>query len=251
MRKDEETGQTILSGMGELHLEVLVDRMVREHNVAANTGKPMVAYHETAMTDGKASHVFDREFNGTRQTAGVSLALSPLARKVGTKIDVTCSTATIPKDFVKAVREGVNDGLVTGVLARYPVTDIEVRITKMDVDPEYSTDAAFRTAAVLAFRDAFMKAAPELLEPIMALEIVTPAESMGDVMGDLNSRRGKVVEMDAREGSQIIHARVPLAELFGYSTAIRSLTRGRASYTLEPESFDVVPKGLKDELLSR
>jgi elongation factor G len=251
VRKDEETGQTILSGMGELHLEVLVDRMVREHNVAANTGKPMVAYHETAMTDGKASHVFDREFNGTRQTAGVSLALSPLARKVGTKIDVTCSTATIPKDFVKAVREGVNDGLVTGVLARYPVTDIEVRITKMDVDPEYSTDAAFRTAAVLAFRDAFMKAAPELLEPIMALEIVTPAESMGDVMGDLNSRRGKVVEMDAREGSQIIHARVPLAELFGYSTAIRSLTRGRASYTLEPESFDVVPKGLKDELLSR
>jgi elongation factor G len=251
VRKDEETGQTILSGMGELHLEVLVDRMVREHKVEANTGKPMVAYHETALSDGKANHVFDREFNSSRQTAGVSLALSPLARKAGTKIDVTCSTATIPKEFVKAVREGVNDGLLTGVLARYPVTDVEVRVTKMDVDPEYSTEAAFRTAAVLAFRDAFMKAAPELLEPIMALEIVTPAESMGDVMGDLNSRRGKVVEMDAREDSQIIHARVPLAELFGYSTAIRSLTRGRASYTLEPESFDVVPKGLKDELLSR
>ncbi|MDE0837685.1 MAG: elongation factor G [Kiritimatiellae bacterium] len=251
VRKDEETGQTILSGMGELHLEVLVDRMMREYNVEANTGKPMVAYHETAMSDGTASHVFDREFNGSRQTAGVTLSLSPLARKAGTKIDVTCSSATIPKDFLKAVREGVNDGLFTGVLARYPVTDVEVRVTTMDVDPEFSTEAAFRTAAVLAFRDAFMKASPELLEPIMALEIVTPAESMGEVMGDLNSRRGKVVEMDAREDSQIIHARVPLAELFGYSTAIRSLTRGRASYTLEPESLDVVPKGLKDELLSR
>ncbi len=251
VRKDPETGQTILSGMGELHLEVLVDRMIREHKVQANTGKPMVAYHETVMAEANAAHQFDREFNGARQTAGIHVAIKPRERMSGNEIEMTCSTANIPREFIAAAREGINDGCVTGVLGRFPVTDVSVNISKMDVDPEFSTDVAFRTAAVLAFRDAVMAATPELLEPIMALEILTPSEYMGDVMGDLNGRRGKVIEIVTRDDIQIIHARVPLAELFGYSTAIRSLTRGRASYTLEPELFDVVPSGLKETLLSR
>ncbi|MDA1044680.1 MAG: elongation factor G [Verrucomicrobia bacterium] len=251
IRNDAETGQTILSGMGELHLEIMVERLVREHKVQANTGRPMVAYHETVTGTAAATHHFDREFNGHRQIAGVSLSILPRERNAGNEIVLKTSTLSIPKEFIQAVREGVSDGLVTGVLARYQVTDTCVWITGLDMDPEFSTDVAFRTAAVLAFREAFMKAVPELLEPIMELEICTPVECMGDVMGDINSRRGKVVEMMTRDDSQIIQARVPLAELFGYSTAIRSLTRGRASYTLALESFDVVPKAMREKLLSR
>jgi elongation factor G len=161
------------------------------------------------------------------------------------------SPQALPAEFRKAVEEGVNDGIFTGVLARYPVADVQVCVTGCGFDPETASEVAFRTAAVMAFREAVAAAGAELLEPIMALEILTPAEHLGDVVGDLNSRRGKVKEMLTRGASHIIHAAVPLAELFGYSTAIRSLTRGRASYTLEPEKFDFVPKTIREQLLNK
>jgi elongation factor G len=251
VRKDLETGQTILSGMGELHLEILRDRMLREFKVAANTGTPTVAYHETITSVATAEHLFDRDIAGKRQMAKVSLAIGPRERNSGNCIEITASTNIIPPEFRSAIEQGVNDVLLTGVLARYPITDVSVSVTDGVSDPEGSTEIAFRTAAVMALRDAVKAATPEILEPIMRLEIATPPESMGDVLGDLNGRRGKVREMVTRGDQQIIRALVPLAELVGYSTTIRSLTKGRASYTLEPEAFDIAPEAVKTELLNR
>ena len=249
IRHDPETGQTILSGMGELHLEILKDRIDREYKVEANTGKPMVAYHETVMTAGEATHAFDREIGGKRQFASVSLKVEPLERSAGVEINFDVSDADIPAEFRSDVEGGIHDAVMTGVLARYPLTDVRVTVTGGAREDEVTTDVAFRTAAVMALREAVMAASPEFLEPIMSVEVVTPLDYMGEIMGDLNGRRGKVGEMHMRDDSQIIHARVPLAELFGYSTAVRSLTRGRASYTMEPEAFDRVPKSVRETLL--
>jgi elongation factor G len=251
VRRDEETGQTILSGMGELHLEILRDRMLREYKVQANTGKPTVSYHETVTGRGSAEHLFDREIAGHRQTARVALAVEPRIRGAGNLVDIRVQHANIPPVFRSAIEQGVRDVLLTGVLARYPLVDVGVSVTDGGCDPETSTEVAFRTAAVLAMREAVMSAAPEFLEPVMLLEIATPADHMGDVLGDLNSRRGKIRELTSRGAVQVIRALVPLAELFGYSTAVRSLTKGRASYTMQPERFEVVPAALKEQLLNR
>ncbi len=251
VREDPETGQTILSGMGELHLEILKERLRREFKVEANTGRPMVAYRETVTANGRAEHVFDRDIGGKRQYARVVVELSPRERGTGISVDFDVSSAMIPPAFRQDVEEGLHDAIMTGVLARYPLTDISVRVTDGSFDAEASTEVAFRTAAVMAFRDAVVAADAEILEPIMRLEITTPGEHMGDVMADLNTRRGRVREMTARGTMQIIRAAVPLAELFGYATVIRSQTKGRAGYTLEPEQFDVVPKAVKEELLNR
>jgi len=251
VRVDAETGQTILSGMGELHLDILKDRLRREYKVEANTGRPMVAYRETVAAHGAGEHVFDREIGGKRQFARVAVEVAPRERGAGISVDFDVSSAMIPPAFRHDVEEGLHDAVMTGVLARYPLTDISVRVADGSFDAEASTDVAFRTAAVMAFRDAVMAASAEILEPIMRLEITTPGEYMGDVMADLNGRRGKVREMTARGTTQIIRAQVPLAELFGYATVIRSQTKGRAGYTLEPEQFDVVPKAIKEELLNR
>jgi elongation factor G len=249
--RDPETGQTILSGMGELHLEILLDRMKREHRVMANTGRPSVAYRETVSGTGRAAHAFDREIAGRRQTAAVEVEISAAARSSGNCVEFTAGAAMIPPALRPAVEQGLRDVLITGVLARYPIADVCVRVTGGRYDPESSTDVAFRTAAVMALRDAVTAAGPELLEPIMRLEIETPAEFMGDVLGDVNARRGKVREMITRGGTQVVRALVPLAEMFGYSTAIRSLSKGRASYTQEPEAFDIVPGSLRDQRLNR
>ena len=251
VRLDPETGQTVMSGMGELHLEVLKERMVREFNVQANTGRPMVAYHESITAEGSASHTFDRDIGGKRQFASVALQVAPSTRGAGVSIDVATGRDTIPSAFAKDVEAGIEDAIATGVLARYPVTDLSVRVTGGANDVEASTDVAFRTAAVMALREAVMEASPVLLEPIMEMEIVTPAEAMGDVLGDLSGRRGKVREMESQGEMQVIHAWVPLAELFGYSTAVRSLSKGRANYTMEPREFDVVPDAVKADLLNR
>jgi len=251
IRSNPETGQTVMSGMGELHLEILKDRILREFKVAANTGKPMVAYHETVTRAGKASHEFDRDLGGQRHYANLVLEVEPRDRGSGNEITFELSKSTLPEKFRESVEDGLRDGATTGVLSRYAVTDIAVRVVDARVAPEYSTEVAFRTAATLAFREAVSKACPEFLEPIMALEIVTPAEHMGDVLRDINSRRGKVRNMTNRGVLQVVHAAVPLAEMFGYSTAIRSLTRGRANYTMEPEQFEIAPAQLKNELLNR
>ena len=251
IRIDAETGQTVVSGMGELHLEILKDRLSREFKVSANMGNPMVAYYEIITKKTVASHTFDREIGGKRQFAMVSIEVSPKERGTGNKIDFKVSTEKLPHEMRKSVEDGLQDGIVTGVLGRFPVTDIEVKVTGASFDPEASSEIAFRSAAVMAFRDAVMQAAPELVEPLMSLEIITPAEHMGDIMSDINGRRGKVREMYMKGDSHIIHACVPLAELFGYSTAVRSVARGRAAYTMEPEKFEIVPKNLRDQLLNR
>lgn len=251
LHTDPETGQKILSGMGELHLEILTDRMRREFGVAANTGRPMVAYHETVTKSGRGEHTFERDIGGSRQFARVALEVEPLERGSGTEVEHEEKTLAIPQEFRTSVEQGIEDGILTGVLGRFALTDVRVRVVDGRADTELSTDVAFRTAAVMAFREAIGEAGPEFIEPIMSLEIILPSEFLGDVLGDLNSRRGKVKEIVARGLTQVVRAGVPLAELFGYSTAVRSLTRGRSSYTMEPEQFEIVPENIRKELLSR
>lgn len=252
-REDAETGQTILSGMGELHLEILVDRLKREFRCAANVGKPMVSYCETVTARSVKTFTFDRELGGKRHAVTLTVEVAPLERGKGRSISLSREfIAAVPdKQLQTCVLQGLEDGVATGVLARYPMTDIEVKCTAVEiVDPEVSDEVAFRSAAMMGFREAAEGASAEFLEPIMRLEITTPPESVGEVLGDLNSRRGTVQDMDMRADMQVVHARVPLAKMFGYSTAIRSLTKGRASYSMETDSFDLVPATVREELLA-
>ncbi len=254
VRQDEETGQTILSGMGELHLEILVDRLKREFKCAANVGKPMVSYVETVTAPALKEFTFDRELGGKRHAVTLAIEIRPLERGKGVQVDVSRdfrNTLPDPK-LADVVVQGLRDGVATGVLARFPMTDLAVCAVRCAlVDPEISDEIAFRSAAVMGFREAAEAAAPEFLEPIMKLEITTPPESVGEVLGDLNARRGTVLDMEQRGDMQIVHARVPMAQMFGYSTAIRSLTKGRASYSMEPSDFALVPRNVREELLAR
>ena len=253
-REDEETGQTILSGMGELHLEILVDRLKREFKCAANVGKPMVSYLETVTASAEKSFTFDREICGKRHFVTLSIRVSPLERGKGVKVSLSRDFRMLVADkhLQECVEQGLADGVSTGVLARYQMTDLEVECTgASDVDPEMSDEVAFRSAAMMGFREVAEACAPEFLEPIMKLEITVPPESVGEVLGDLNSRRGSVMDMEQKGDMQVVHARVPLAKLFGYSTAIRSLSKGRASYSMETDAFEIAPKAVKEEILSR
>ena len=254
VRQDEETGQTILSGMGELHLEILVDRLKREFKCAANVGKPMVSYVETVTAPALKEFTFDRELGGKRHAVTLAIEIRPLERGKGVQVDVSRdfrNTLPDPK-LADVVVQGLRDGVATGVLARFPMTDLAVCAVRCTlVDPEISDEIAFRSAAVMGFREAAEAAVPEFLEPIMKLEITTPPESVGEVLGDLNARRGTVLDMEQRGDMQIVHARVPMAQMFGYSTAIRSLTKGRASYSMEPSDFALVPRNVREELLAR
>ena len=252
-REDEETGQTILSGMGELHLEILVDRLKREFKCAANTGKPMVSYAETVTKPAQTTFMFDRELGGKRHAVELTIAVKPLERGAGRQVTLSRDfrNAVPDKHLQECVEQGMADGIATGVLARFQMADIAAEVLGANViDPEVSDEVAFRSAAMMGFREAAEKAAPEFLEPIMKLEITTPPESVGEVLGDLNSRRGSVLDMEQRGDMQVVHAHVPLARLFGYSTSIRSLTKGRASYSMEPDKFELVPKAVRDEILA-
>ncbi len=253
-REDEETGQTILSGMGELHLEILVDRLKREFRCAANTGKPMVSYAETITQPALVNFTFDRELGGKRHAVELKLEVRPLERGQGTQVELTREFRNLVPDkhLQECVQQGLEDGIVTGVLARFPMTDLMATcLSATIIDPEVSDEVAFRSAAMMGFREAAEKAAPEFLEPIMKLEITTPPESVGEILGDLNSRRGNILNMDMRGDFQVIHARVPMAQMFGYATAIRSLTKGRASYSMEPDMFELAPKNVREEILAR
>ena len=253
-REDGETGQTILSGMGELHLEILVDRLKREFKCAANTGKPMVSYLETVTVPSLKNFMFDRELGGKRHAVELKIEVRPLERGKGRVISLSREFKTLVPDkhLQECVEQGLMDGVTTGVLARYPMTDISVEcLSATIVDPEVSDEVAFRSAAMMGFREAAEAAAPEFLEPIMKLEITTPPESVGEILGDLNARRGNVLDMDMRGDLQIIHARVPMAQMFGYATAIRSLTKGRAGYSMEPDMFELAPKNVREDILSR
>ena len=246
-----ETSQTIISGMGELHLEIIRDRMLREFKVNANAGKPMVAYRETITKKSSAEHVFDRELAGTRHMAGLTIEVLPRARGTGNHIVFGLKHGKLPDEFKPPVEEGLGSGLITGILGNYSLIDIDVCVKDCAFHPEFSTEVAFRSAAIMALRDAVRAAQPVLLEPIMKMEVIAPDEHLGDVLGDLSSRRGKIKEMVAQHGTQMIHADVPLAELFGYATSLRSVTRGRASYSMEPCLFDVVPDHLVNSILNR
>ena len=248
---DVETGQTLISGMGELHLEILRDRLLREFRVQANAGQPMVSYRETITAAASAAHVFQRDVGGHMQYGHVVLEVSPAARGEGNAVEFEVSHNLIPTEFRAAISEGLQDGLCTGVLGSYAMVDTRVRIVGGGFRTQDSTEVAFKTAAALALRDALRAAQPTLLEPVMALEVVTPDEHMGDVLGDLNMRRGRVRDLEARGGTQFIRAEAPLVELFGYATALRSLSKGRASYVMEPKCFEKVPEQLQAGILNR
>jgi len=246
-----DTGQTLISGMGELHLEIIKDRIWREHKVQANAGQPIVAYRESICSEAEADFIFNREIGGKRQFAGLTLRVLPRSRRQGNEVAFKVNNEQLPSDYRVGVESGINDALVTGILGHYPMIDIKIEVIGAQFDNYDSTDTAFRTAAVMAFREAVKRAHPVLLEPIMALEIITPDEYIGDVLGDINARRGKISSVVSRPPVQVIRADVPLAELFGYTTMLRSLTRGRGSHTMEPIIFEIVPDHIQKKVLSR
>ncbi|MCF7847376.1 MAG: elongation factor G [Kiritimatiellales bacterium] len=246
-----ETGQKIIHGMGELHLEIIKDRILREFKVKANAGKPMVAYRETVTKTGRGGYVFDREIAGRNHFASIQLEVSAAAQNSGNKVVFDVAAGVIPKEFHAAVQEGIQDALLTGVLGSYAIVDAEVKIIGGDAHSVDSSEMAFRSAAVMAVREAVNNSHPALLEPIMLLEIITPEEHLGDVIGDLNGRRGRIREMRSTADAKLVEADVPLAEVFGYATALRSLTKGRASYTMEPQCFEIVPESMQTSILNR
>ncbi len=248
---NEETGQTIIQGMGELHLEIIKDRILREYNVKANAGKPMVAYRESVLKTGTGNFTFDREIGGTSHFASLHLQISPKPQGAGNTVVFDVSTRIIPQEYRTPIEEGINDALLTGVLGNYAIIDTEVKVIGGETHSVDSTEIAFRSAAVMALREAVKNSSPTLLEPVMLLEIDTPEAHLGDVLGDLNSRRGRVREIKALRDVQVVQADVPLAEVFGYATSLRSLTKGRASYTMEPQAFDPVPASMQESILNR
>jgi elongation factor G len=248
---NEETGQTIIQGMGELHLEIIKDRILREYKVRANAGRPMVAYRESVQKTGSGRFTFDREIGGVNHFASLHLEVSPRPQGSGNSVEFDVSSSIIPAHFHKAVEEGIHDALMTGVLGNFAIIDTRVKIIGGETHSVDSTEVAFRSAAGMALREAVSQAGPVLLEPVMLLEIDTPEEHLGDVLGDLNSRRGRVREIKTVADLQTVQADVPLAEVFGYATSLRSLTKGRASYTMEPQAFEPVPASMQDSILNR
>jgi elongation factor G len=248
---DPETGQTILSGMGELHLEIIVDRMQREFNVSANVGKPQVAYRETIRKTSDVEGRFVRQSGGRGQYGHVKIRLEPLPAGSGFAFENAIVGGAIPKEYIPAVQKGIEEALEGGVLAGYPMSDLKVTLYDGSYHEVDSSEMAFKIAGSMALKDGAKAAKPVLLEPIMSVEVVVPEEYMGDVIGDLNSRRGRVEGMELRGTSQIIKASVPLSEMFGYATDIRSKTQGRGSFTMHFGRYEEVPSGLAEEIVSR
>ncbi len=252
VRTDEETGQTVISGMGELHLEVLVDRMLREFSVDANVGKPQVAYRETIrkpVTDIQGRYV--RQTGGRGQYGHAVINLEPTGPGGGYEFVDKITGGTIPKEYIPAVDAGIQEALTSGVLAGYPTVDVRVTLVDGSYHDVDSSEMAYKIAGSMAVKEAARKASPVLLEPVMAVEVVTPEEYMGDVIGDLSSRRGKVEGMEQRGNSQVVRAQVPLADMFGYATDLRSRTQGRATYTMQFDAYNEVPESISKEIVAR
>jgi elongation factor G len=252
VRTDEETGQTIIAGMGELHLEIIVDRLVREFNVDANVGKPQVAYRETVKHRvEKVEGRFVRQTGGRGQYGHVVIEMEPNQPGAGYVFESRIMGGVVPRDYIPAVDDGIREAMSTGVLAGYPMVDIKVALVDGSYHEVDSSDMAFKIAGSLAFKNAAQKARPVLLEPMMAVEVVTPAEFMGDVMGDLNSRRGHIDGMEPRGNTQVITATVPLSTMFGYATDLRSTTQGRATYTMQFKHYAEVPAQIATEIVAK
>ncbi len=251
VKGDPETGQTIISGMGELHLEIIVDRLLREFKVDANVGKPQVAYKETVKAKSEAEGKFIRQTGGRGQYGHVWINLEPLPAGSNFEFVNKIVGGSIPKEYIPAVEDGIVEAMQTGVLAGFPAIDMRVTLFDGSFHEVDSSEMAFKIAGSMAFKDAFMKAKPILLEPIMKVEVEVPDQYMGDVIGDLNSRRGKIEGMDSHAGIQTIKAKVPLSDMFGYATALRSKTQGRGIYTMEFSEYNEVPKNIAEGIISK
>ena len=251
VRTDDDVGQVVISGMGELHLEILVDRLKREFGVEASVGRPQVAYKETLTrpADGEGRHV--RQTGGRGQYGHVKIRVVPGQPGTGFEFVNEIVGGVVPREYVRPVEAGIRDAMTTGVLAGYPIEDVRVSLYDGSYHDVDSSEGAFQIAGVMAFRDAAQKAGAVLLEPVMRIEVVVPEEYMGDVISDLNSRRGKVRSMEARGGSQIVNARVPLAEMFGYATELRSRTQGRATYSMHFDRYEPVPADVGEQIVAR
>ncbi|HHT48223.1 MAG TPA: elongation factor G [Firmicutes bacterium] len=247
---DAETGQTIISGMGELHLEVITDRLIREFKVEANIGRPQVAYRETIRATTKAEGKFIRQSGGRGQYGHVWLEIGPNEAGAGFVFENKIVGGVVPKDYVPAVENGIKEAMLNGVLAGYPMVDVKVALVDGSYHEVDSSEMAFKIAASMGFKEGCKKAKPVLLEPIMKVEIITPDDYLGDVLGDFNSRRGRVEGMEPRPGAQAIHGYVPMAQMFGYATVLRSLTQGRAIYTLTFSHYEEVPANIAKELIT-
>jgi elongation factor G len=251
VRADAETGQTLISGMGELHLEVIVDRMMREFKVNANVGRPQVAYKETVANRSESNTRFVRQSGGRGQYAHIKVVLEPQKENTGLIFESKIVGGVIPREYIPSVHKGIEDSMANGPLAGYPMVGLRATLVDGSYHEVDSSEMAFKIAGSMALQEAARKAKPLLLEPIMEVEVVVPGDYMGDVIGDLNSRRGKVEGMTQRPDAQVVQARVPLAEMFGYATQLRSLTQGRAVYTMQFACYEAVPSSVTDEVVSR
>ncbi len=248
---DHETGQTIIRGMGELHLEIIVDRMMREFNVQANVGKPQVSYRESIREKAEAEGKYIRQTGGRGQYGHVKIRIEPGAPESGYVFENDIVGGAIPKEYITPVQNGIAEAMEGGVLAGYPMKDIKVSLYDGSFHEVDSNEMAFKIAGSMAFKEAARKAKPALLEPIMRVEVVVPEEYMGDIIGDLNSRRGRIEGMEPRGGSQVVHAMVPLSEMFGYATEMRSRTQGRASFTMHFAQYEEAPRNVAEEIVAR
>ena len=251
VRTDEETGQTIISGMGELHLEIIVDRLMREFKVEANVGKPQVAYRETITKKVKVEGKFVRQSGGRGQYGHVWLELEPQEPGKGYEFVDAIKGGVVPREYIPAVDKGIQEAMCTGVMAGFPVVDFKVSLIDGSYHEVDSSEMAFKIAGSMGFKEGCHKAGPVLLEPIMSVEVVVPEEYMGDVIGDLNSRRGRIMGMEGRSGAQVVSAMVPLAQMFGYATDVRSATQGRATYSMTFDHYEQVPKSVSEEIIAK
>lgn len=248
---DAETGQTLIKGMGELHLEVLVTRLRREFKVQANVGKPMVAYRETITATVEAEGKFVRQSGGRGQYGHVKMRLEPLKAGAGFQFESEIKGGAVPKEFIKPAGQGAEEAMQRGVLVGYPLVDIKATLIDGSFHDVDSSEMAFKIAGSLALREGVEKAKPVLLEPVMAAEVVTPEAFVGDVVGDINRRRGKIRQITVRGNTQVVDFWVPLGEMFGYATDLRSSSQGRASYTMQFDHYEPVPENITDSIMTR
>jgi elongation factor G len=249
VKTDEETGQLIIAGMGELHLEILKERMLEDFKVSAKVGKPEVAYRETVDNAGTGEGRFIKQTGGRGHYGHVLIDVAPGERGSGIVVEGAVKRGAVPAEYVRAASDGIRESAASGPLGGYEMVDMKITIRDGSYHEVDSTDMAFKYAGMMAFRNALQRCEPVLLEPVMDVEVTTPEEYLGEIINDVNARRGRIREMESRSGARIIRAFIPLADMFGYATAIRSLTKGRASYSMEPASFEKVPRQREEQLL--
>ena len=251
VRTDEESGQTIISGMGELHLEIIVDRLKREFGVDVKVGRPQVAYRETIQKSSSSEGKYIRQSAGRAQYGHVVFEIEPLEGGNGYEFEDKIVGGVVPKEYIVAVQKGLEDAIQSGILGGYPVIGVKVSLVDGSYHEVDSSEMAFKIAASMGFKEAMRKASPILMEPIMSVEVVTPEDYVGDVIGDLSSRRGRIEGMDTRANARIIKSHVPLASMFGYATDLRSKTSGRANYTMQFDHYEPTPADVAEKVLKR